>query len=333
MMSQDKVEEQLKRINFSTTGWGRSEVNELPHILMEDEEIEECVNGYYEAGFALLVATKDRLLLVDKKPLNYLTVEDIRFDMISEFDYHHRILGAQIRITAGYKTLLFTSLNQPRLRRLLNYVQSRMTQSKKEQNEHQTTQRQHLEEMNEQLREYLIAAHKQEFMSKAEEISKHKNVFKRTAKSERNLPRPTSAEAVVGWSLPTPVETPVAPAQTVTTTPPSPVTNPQHISSQRDFEQAAAEAIGATSSTRTRPQERQVRTPIAQYIQTGSAHPSPVTQTDQSNDLAIQQIVMAAARRVIPVIASSKLTMFSRRQKPQGEKTSTNYTTRPYPRF
>jgi hypothetical protein len=117
VISFERLEKQLKRINFHYNGWGRTEVAELCNILMPEEEIEECVNGWYEAGFALLVATKDRVLLVDKKPLGYLTVEDMRFDMINELDLHHRLMGAQIRISAGNKTLYFTSLNQGRLRR------------------------------------------------------------------------------------------------------------------------------------------------------------------------------------------------------------------------
>jgi hypothetical protein len=151
---------QLKKLDFNPNGWGRTEVNELCNILMPDEEIEELVNGYYEAGFALLVATKERVLLVDKKPLNYLTVEDMRFDMISEFDYSHRLVGARVSISSGYKNLEFTSLNQSRLRRLLNYVQCRKNELKKTLHNHQENQQQHLEQMNEQLRQYLETAQK-----------------------------------------------------------------------------------------------------------------------------------------------------------------------------
>ncbi len=158
MISQEALLEQLKRVDFNPNGWGRTEVNELCNILMQDEEVEALVNGYYEAGFGLLVATKHRVLLVDKKPLNYLTVEDIRFDMISEFEYSHRLIGAHVVISSGNKTLKFTSLNQTRLRQLLTYVQSRMTEIKQTLHSQQETQQQHLEQMNEQLKQYLVTA-------------------------------------------------------------------------------------------------------------------------------------------------------------------------------
>lgn len=155
MISKSTLDKQLKQIHFNGYGWGRTEVKELCNILMPSEEIDECVNGFYEAGFALLVATKDRLLLVDKKPLNYLVVEDMRFDMISEFDYNHRLIGADINVSAGTKTLRFTSWNKTRLRRLLSFVQFRMTEIKKLQQSHQQAQQTHLEQMNQQLQMFL----------------------------------------------------------------------------------------------------------------------------------------------------------------------------------
>ncbi|GEM_PF-3030166 len=172
MISQEDLNKQLKRLHINPKGWGKSEYAELRSILMPDEKIEECVNGYYEAGFALLVATKYRVLLVDKKPMNYLTVEDMRFDMISEFDYSHRVIGAYLCISSGNKTLKFNSLNQRSLRKLLTYVQARMTELKNISHEQQENQQQHLQQMNEQLRQYLITAEeeraKREQQAKAE---------------------------------------------------------------------------------------------------------------------------------------------------------------------
>src|SRR4051794_14318140 len=114
MVSKKEVEKQLKNLGFKIHGWGQGEVNELYNIILPGEEIYEVVNGIYEGGFALLLATDVRVLLVDKKPLNYLTVEDMRFDMITEIDYSHRLLGANINISAGDKHLKFRSYNQPR---------------------------------------------------------------------------------------------------------------------------------------------------------------------------------------------------------------------------
>ena len=196
MISRDALLKQLERLKFNPNGWGRSEVNELVHILLPDEEIEQLVNGYYEAGFALLVATKHRLLLVDKKPLNYLTVEDMRFDMISEFDYSHRLVGAHLTISSGSKQLKFTSLNQQRLRELLAYVQKRMTDIKVTMHEQQETQQQHLETMNDRLSQYLAATSQQVVASEV-------------AKQLANAGPQYTKQA--GYELPQPMYTPTEP--------------------------------------------------------------------------------------------------------------------------
>lgn len=157
MVTKESVDEQLKNLGFNLNGWGRAEIRELPHILLPGEEIYELVNGTYEGGFALAVATDARLLLVDKKPMNYLTVEDIRFDMISEIDYSHRLLGAQINISTGLRDLRFRSYNQSRLRKLIGHVQHCMDEGKKQQSQRQVVQNKHLQRIDQQLKDYLKA--------------------------------------------------------------------------------------------------------------------------------------------------------------------------------
>lgn len=116
------VEEQLKAIGCNFKFFGRPEIKELTKILLPGETIAQCTNGYYEGGIALLVVTDHRLLLVDRKPM-YLTIEDLRFDMISEIDFNHRLLNATARIFSTNKSLVFTSWNHQRLRKLIEYLQ------------------------------------------------------------------------------------------------------------------------------------------------------------------------------------------------------------------
>lgn len=125
MVTLQYVEEQLKRVGCNFRFWGRPEIRELAKILMPDEIIAGCTNGRYEGGFALLCVTNQRLLLVDRKPL-FLTLEDIRFDMIAEIDYSARLLDSTIRVMTPNRTLVFTGWNQTRLRHILNYTQQRV---------------------------------------------------------------------------------------------------------------------------------------------------------------------------------------------------------------
>lgn len=175
MVSRDSVVDQLRKIGVNQNAWGRQEIQELPNIIFPEEQIFECVNGLYEGGFALLVATDVRVLLIDKKPLKYLTVEDLRFDMINEIDYSHRALGAYVKITTGNRELNFRSYNQTRLRKLINHVQNRMAEIKKKLDTHAEGQAQHLEQINGHLRTYLMAQykHQEKLLKNLEDAQRH----------------------------------------------------------------------------------------------------------------------------------------------------------------
>lgn len=132
MVHIQQVEEQLKAIGCNFRFFGRPEIRELTKILLPGETIAQCTNGYYEGGVALLCVTDHRLLLIDRKPM-YLTIEDLRFDMISEIDFNHRLLNATARIFSTNKSLVFTSWNHARLRKLTEYLQHRVVQIRNQQ--------------------------------------------------------------------------------------------------------------------------------------------------------------------------------------------------------
>lgn len=125
MVSLATVEAQLKCVGCNFRLWGRSEIRELCEILLPGETIAQAVNGQYEAGFAMLVATDFRVLLVDKKP-KYLTLKDIRFDMITELDFSGRMVNSTIRIYTPNKELRFTSTSNARMRKLFTHTQHRV---------------------------------------------------------------------------------------------------------------------------------------------------------------------------------------------------------------
>jgi hypothetical protein len=125
MVSMRQIEEQLKRVGCNFKVWGRSEIRELSNVLMPEEEIAQAVNGSYEGGFAMLCVTNYRVLLIDRKPM-LLTIEDIRYDMIAEVDYHNRLLGATVRVFTPIRNLVFSSWSPQRLRKCVNYIQQRV---------------------------------------------------------------------------------------------------------------------------------------------------------------------------------------------------------------
>ncbi len=119
------VDQQLKDIGAITRFLGRPELRELPKILFAGEIIRHLTIGRYEGGWATLCATDRRVLLVDKKPF-FLTLEDIRYDMVSDVQYNHRLIDATVRLGTVHKTISFLGYNHDRLRALTNYVQEQV---------------------------------------------------------------------------------------------------------------------------------------------------------------------------------------------------------------
>jgi len=315
MVDVKSVHAQLKRINFSVNAWGQAEIRELPNILHPDEKIYECVNGIYDGGFALLVATDMRVLLVDKKPLNYLTVEDLRFDMINEIDYSHRLMGAKITISAGNKTLNFRSYNQGRLRKLIGHVQDRMSEIKREATEHQENQKQHLAQINQQLQSYLLAQHQQLL-----------NLQQRgqATPADTNLPKPSpelsdylfaqSLLAQFGGDMPQlPKEhAPAAQTSPVTTDDqaadqPEPAAKPEPAVDSNDLWSEGYQEVFGKTTQNQEPAKQEEPSPLASYLELPDASKAGKVDLGQ---------IAAKSLEINPLkIASAKLPMMMRNRK------------------
>lgn len=137
MVHRNDVSEQLKRLGVSFQFWCRPEIRELPKILFDGEQLQHVLIGRYEGGFALFCATDQRVLLIDKKPF-YLTLEDIRYDMISDVQYNHRLIDATMRLGTVHKTISFTAYNHNKLRNFTSFIQQQVMVFRQQQNAGQT---------------------------------------------------------------------------------------------------------------------------------------------------------------------------------------------------
>lgn len=146
MVHQSLIEARLNQLGIKRSRWFQPEIRELSQILMDNEKIITLVTGRYFGGFALLVATDHRLLLIDKK-IMFLTVDDIRYDMISEIDFNSRLIDSTIHIFTVNKQHSFTSTRGKRLlRQLVAYIQQRITEIRHYQQNPQAVQPEPIEE-------------------------------------------------------------------------------------------------------------------------------------------------------------------------------------------
>ena len=132
MVNPKVVKKQLDDINCNFMFFGKPELRELPNILQPGEVIAQVANGWYEGGFATFCVTTDRLLVIDRK-LFALTIEDIRYDLISEVDRTQQLLSSEVHVYTPNKSLRFMSYDSTRLRRCVEYVQQRVMEIRRAQ--------------------------------------------------------------------------------------------------------------------------------------------------------------------------------------------------------
>lgn len=126
MVHISEIEARLNQLGVNLSRWFRAEKKELQHILMDHEKIICAVPGRYYGSFALLVATDQRLLLIDKRTF-FMNLEDIRYDMITETNFNTGVIEATLQVYTLNKHHQFTSIkNKDQLRDLTKFVQRRV---------------------------------------------------------------------------------------------------------------------------------------------------------------------------------------------------------------
>lgn len=107
MPSLEEIKSQIQNIDGFEAFLGRKEIKELPNILWHDERVDNIIQGTYNNGNGILVATNKRLVFVDKGLLFGLKVEDFPFDKISSIQYETGIIFGKLTIfTSGNKAVI-----------------------------------------------------------------------------------------------------------------------------------------------------------------------------------------------------------------------------------
>jgi len=123
----DEIMEKIKNLDGASKLLGRKEIKELPNILWEDENVEKLVQGFYEKGNGVSVATNKRLIFVDKSLLGKLRVEDFSYDKISSIQYHTKFLFGNITIFASGNKAKIENIDKKQTRSFADYVRARIS--------------------------------------------------------------------------------------------------------------------------------------------------------------------------------------------------------------
>src|SRR6478672_8751933 len=100
MPTYEEIQAQVAHMDGYSKWLGKKEFKALPDILWEDEQLEKAVQGWYESGTGLLVATNKRLIFIDKGMVK-LRVEDFPYDKMTSIQYETGWVQGEITIFAS----------------------------------------------------------------------------------------------------------------------------------------------------------------------------------------------------------------------------------------
>lgn len=108
MRSLAHIKKELQILGANRRALNSSETRALIKILHKNETIIGFLYGIFEAGSpAIMVATKTRLLYVNKTPGN-LVVDDIPHDMLASVEYNTGVFWGKVTVFSRSRVYNFT---------------------------------------------------------------------------------------------------------------------------------------------------------------------------------------------------------------------------------
>ena len=131
VMDQQGVKDQIGKLTGGARLLGRKEIKELPNILWGDETLTDIVQGVYDDGQGILVATNKRLIFINKGMIYGLKVEDFPYDKMSSIQYETKLMFGSVTIFAsGNKAMIRGIAPKARASAFAEGVRARLEASK-----------------------------------------------------------------------------------------------------------------------------------------------------------------------------------------------------------
>ena len=93
-------------------------------ILEQGEVIERAASGYYDDGYAVVLATNRRVLFLDKKLMSF-RAEDLHYEMISEVEHYLGPMVAVLRVHGLSKPIVLKSLHHSNIQAFAIHVEQK----------------------------------------------------------------------------------------------------------------------------------------------------------------------------------------------------------------
>ncbi|MEX0996865.1 MAG: PH domain-containing protein [Flavobacteriaceae bacterium] len=132
MPTLEQVKNQIQKVDGLSKFLGKREIKELPNILWENENVENLIQGTYNNGNGILVATNKRLIFIDKGLVFGLKVEDFPYDKISSIQYSTGLLLGKLTIFASGNKAIIDNVEKQRVRLFGDFVRNKISSKENE---------------------------------------------------------------------------------------------------------------------------------------------------------------------------------------------------------
>lgn len=123
-----RVKAELRRRGAVAYNMWLPETNYLPHILHQDEHIMGSVYGRYNGGRGTLIATNQRVLFLDKKPM-FLHCDELTFMIVGGVTYTHTFLYGYVTLHTRLGDFGLRTLNQKNAANFVDYIETKCLQN------------------------------------------------------------------------------------------------------------------------------------------------------------------------------------------------------------
>lgn len=131
----NEIKQQIQDLKLSNLSsfFGRKEINELPSILFDNENVIDIVQGTYEKRIGILVATESRVIFIDKGIFN-LKVEDFPYDKITSIQFETGFVMGKLIILASGNKAQIEDVVKDRVKPFADNVRTRISELGKKEN-------------------------------------------------------------------------------------------------------------------------------------------------------------------------------------------------------
>ena len=122
------VKDELRLRGANAYNMWLPETQYLPHILHKDEHIMGSVFGKYKEGRGALIATDQRILVLDKKP-GFMHCDELTFMIIGGVTYTRGLLFGYVILHTRLGDFSFRTFNLKNAANFVDYIETKCVQN------------------------------------------------------------------------------------------------------------------------------------------------------------------------------------------------------------